>query len=141
MDIARGHSSGIYKYIRKLTISSVFPANMNDGPHSASNDDDITELFNEYLFSVFKPSSAESTQLEDLSHIPLPTKTMCSVEEDVFTELQRLTPDKAMGIGGISPKILKVCALGIHMCINPFIIYFDYVLTPTASPLNGRPTA
>ena len=135
MDLARGHPSGIYKYIRKLTKSSVFPTSMKDGPHSASNDDDITELFNKYFFSVFKPSNAKSTQLEDLSHIPLPTETMCSVdfsEEDVFTELQRLTPDKAMGIDGISPKTLKVCALGIYQPVyHLFRLCFNTNRLPT----------
>ena len=69
----------------------------------------LTYLFNNFFFSVF---DIESSTI-GLDSIPLLSQTLSSInfsESNVYNALTSLEPNKAIGIDGIGPNILKVCA-------------------------------
>ena len=122
LDLVESPSPNIYKYLRHLTKSPSIPSSMtsHDGSERASSDDSIALFFNNFFYSVFRPSDSGRMNLNDFPpHSSTDTNDRINFsEQDVYTELCKLNPSKAMGIDGISPKILKFCALGLYEPIH-----------------------
>ena len=92
-------------------------------------------MFNQYFYSVFTVSSF---QLPPLGDLPQPMSTLSKVsftELDVFHVLQSLDPSKAMGCDGISPKLLKNCALALY---QPLHHLFSLSLSQCYLPMEWR---
>ena len=102
----------IFKYIHKITGHRAIPTTITYKSSQASEDTAKASLFNRYFQSVFTQSSfklplALPPPEVSISHITI-------VETDVYKALISLDPDKAMGIDGIGPKILKYCSLSLY---------------------------
>ena len=79
-----------------------------------------------------------SFQLPPLGDLPQPMSTLSEVsftELDVFHVLQSLDPSKAMGCDGISPKLLKNCALALY---QPLHHLFSLSLSQCYLPMEWR---
>ena len=104
-------SANIFKYLSRITSTrTVLPA-VSFGFSTGSTDYEKVTLFNSFFHSVFTQSSYSIPPLEEL---PTPTSTLSDIglsELDVFKALSSLDPSKSAGADGISPKILKHCAL------------------------------
>ena len=89
---------------------------MSHGTTSADTDLGKATLFNDYFYSVYtNPDSAVATS--DLTNDQTNVSILEQVEFeelDVYRELTQLDPNKAAGIDGIGPMILKHCALGLY---------------------------
>ena len=83
----------------------------------AVSDSDIASLFNKY-FSVFVRSSYELPPTHELNRPSSYLSEISFNEQDVFRALRSLDPSKAMGSDGISPKLLKNCALGLYQPLH-----------------------
>ena len=79
----------------------------------ATSDKDKATLFNNYFFSVF---SSDSTVLPSSESLPPPTSSLGDIEislSDVYSALTTLDACKAVGPDGISPRVLKFCAVAL----------------------------
>ncbi len=74
------------------------------------------KLFNEYFESVYSKLHSQVPVPEN--DVPPVISIIHITEEEVFTALSLLNPQKASGIDGIGPKLLKSCALALHMTIH-----------------------
>ena len=84
----------------------------------ASSDVDKATLFNEYFFSVFVRSSYQLPLTCDLKRPSSYQDEISFCDLDVFRVLRSLDPSKAMGCDGISPKLLKNCALALYQPLH-----------------------
>ena len=84
----------------------------------ASSDVDKATLFNEYFFSVFVRSSYQLPLTCDLKRPSSYLDEISFCDLDVFRVLRSLDPSKAMGCDGISPKLLKNCALALYQPLH-----------------------
>ena len=85
---------------------------------TASTDKEKVTLFNSYFHSVFTRSSYLIPPVEDL---PMCSSTLSDIslsEMDLFEALSSLNTSKACGADGISPKILKHCAVALYQPIH-----------------------
>ena len=80
----------------------------------ADNDEHKAKLFNRYFFSVFTSTSCKDTdRIKDSSICADSFSSLVFSEAEVYNALVSLDPNKATGIDGIGPKILKYCALSL----------------------------
>ncbi|CAI7990631.1 Proline dehydrogenase 1, mitochondrial, partial [Geodia barretti] len=101
----------------------------------AVSDLDKASLFNQYFYSVFTRSTF---QLPSFSELKMPTSSLSDInfsELDVFRVLRSLDVSKAMGCDGISPKILKHCALALY---QPFHHLFSLSISQSYLPIEWR---
>ena len=109
--IQPSNPSKIYSYLRTITGGNTIPLCVNLGSTSAVSDYDKASLFNQYFHSVFTNSDFI---LPAISNLPTPSSVIDEIsitESDVYKALASLDPSKAMGYDGISPRLLKHCAL------------------------------
>ena len=105
-----------------------------DDTHAIS-DIEKASLFNFYFYSVFTRSTF---QLPPLHELELPESFIGDVnicDSDVFNVLRSLDETKAMGYDGISPKLLKQCALSLY---QPLHYLFSLSLSQSYLPLEWR---
>ena len=129
------NSSAIYSYIRSISSQNALPSSLYLDDVSAISDTDKASLFNQFFYSVFTRSSF---QLPPFSELSIPSSSLSDIsfsDLDVFRVLRSLDVSKAMGCDGISPKILKHCALALY---QPFYHLFSLSIS-VISPLNGAP--
>ena len=111
-------SSKIYKHIRNITkLNSIPPLVYLDSLCSQSDSEKAT-LFNQYFYSVFSSKSVDLPSMDDLPLVSLSISSIEVSEHDVYSALSSLDPDKAMGIDGISPLILKTSAVALYQPIH-----------------------
>jgi len=96
--------------VRNITKSSPIPSTVIHGEMLANQDIDKTNLFNKYIYSVFSQSSYS---LPNFNYLPQTAVSIDSIDitEEVFNALSSLDTHEATGIDGISPAILKHCAI------------------------------
>ena len=110
-----GHSKPIYTYMRNLTNVNTIPSAVNLDNINAVSDNEKATLFNQYFHSVFTSSNFW------LPEVPRPDHFIDAItitESDVYHALLSLDPSKAMGCDGISPKLLKHCALPLTPALS-----------------------
>ena len=130
-----GDSTAIYSYIRSFSGNGGIPSTMNLNNSCAVSNYDKACFFNRYFHSVFTKSSF---QLPPVHLLPRPQSYIGDItisESDVFCALTSLDPTKAMGTDGISPRLLKVCALPL---LQPLHHLFSQSLTQYYIPLEWR---
>ena len=110
-----GQPSSLYSYIRS---QNRIPPVVNLDNSCAVTDYDKASLFNQYFYSIFTISDFCLPSVNDLPR-PQPTLGEISItQSDVFRALISLDPSKAMGCDGISPKVLKHCALPLYIPLH-----------------------
>ena len=127
----------VYKYIRSVKKSSSIPSSVLYNGAPATDSADKASLFNEYFFSVFTSS--------DFVLPPYPDKIDPSVrchlvsiqisEQEVYEALVSLHTDKATGIDGIGPRILKQYA---NILAKPLHHLFTISLNSCSIPYEWR---
>ena len=108
----------ILKYIRYVSHQKCLPPTISFESLTAASDGDKANLFNAYFHSVFTKSSYILLHVDML---PSPQSTLSDIsisEDDIYSALVSLDPTKSMGIDGISPKLLKHCALALHQPLH-----------------------
>ena len=100
--------SHFFSYVRSISKLNLLPPKMSLNEDNASTDVDKANLFNKFFHSVFSPKSASNSQSSSTFETTL-TEIRLSVS-DTFSILSKLDPTKAVGIDGISPRLLKACA-------------------------------
>lgn len=109
-EFAGNSNHKIFNHIGSLTRDMSLPQLMVYGTKEATDDLDKAELFNEFFHSVqskpsvTQPGVARCLSIDDLKIDPA----------DTFQVLSSLDTNKAMGIDGISPRVLKFCACAIY---------------------------
>ena len=91
----------------------------------------IAECYNNFFNSTFTRSNFKLPAVEDL---PTPANQLSSISldpSDVFEALCKLNCDKAMGVDGISPRVLKGCATAL---LEPLTYLFQLCLNSTSIP-------
>ena len=73
-------------------------------------DEDKAKLFNYYFFSVFTHSSYQLPSLREVAHTTPALDEICFDEREVYDVLISQDCNKAAGIDGIHPDVLKHCA-------------------------------
>ena len=87
-------------------------------------------LTNTLIYSVFTPHSL-SADYTNTTPLPSGINTIVFSEDEVYSALNQLDPNKATGIDTISPKILKHCALSLT---RPLCHLFNLSLSTGAIP-------
>ena len=108
-------STTIYSYIRSMSgLNALLSSIMHLHNIAAATDNEKAYLFNQYFHSVFTDSSFTLPPFSELNH-PHQFISHISISElDVFKALKALDVSKAMGCDGISPKLLKHCAIALY---------------------------
>ena len=100
----------VYNYISSIRLENQIPLSVYLGSSNSNLDEDKAKLFNHYFFSIFTHSSYQLPSLHEISHITPALAEICFDECEVYTVLASLACNKAAGIDGIRPDILKYCA-------------------------------
>ena len=107
-----GSSNKIFNYIRSLSKHASLPNPIFLGVKVATSSQAKADLFNIFFHSVLtKPSEPISS-----SSVQGVNEVLCLLtinSSDVYNVMTQLDPNKAMGIDGISPKVLKHCAIAL----------------------------
>ena len=131
----KSNYSAIYSYIRSVSNQNVLPSTLHLDDIFAVSDSEKASLFNKYFHSVVTRSSF---QLPPFYEMDMPSTTLsdiCISELDVFRVLRSLDITKAKGCDGISPKLLKICALSLY---QPLHHLFSLSLSQKYLPLEWR---
>ena len=112
------NSPAIFSYIRSISNQNALPPIVNLDDTYASSDVDKATLFNEYFFSVFVRSFYQLPLTCDLKRPSSYLDEISFCDLDVLCVLRSLDPSKAMGCDGISPKLLKNCALALYQPLH-----------------------
>ena len=124
-------NSKILKYIRYVSHQKSLPPTISFESLTAASDGDKANLFNAYFHSVFTKSSYI---LPHVDMLPSPRSTLSDIsisEDDVYSALISLDPTKSMGNDGISPKLLKHCALALYQPLHHlFLLTFSQSYIP-----------
>ena len=102
---------------------------------SANCDKTQADLFNQYFYSVFTSSSCS---LPEIWEFPSHTNSIHSIyieEDEVYSTLLSLDTNKATGIDGVGPKILKHCAMSLF---QPLHHLFNLTLTSSVIPTEWK---
>ena len=114
-------SSSIWKYLNELNSKAkpVPPSNIKYNDKTATTMQDIVDTFSQYFSSVYDnyqgsneeydPSVLDSNIKEKLENSP-PLAFDFITEHDVYKTLDSLNVNKATGLDGIGPRILKLSA-------------------------------
>jgi len=91
-------------------------------------------LFNNYFYSVFN-ANVLSTQLDNSRATNNDTllSDVVITNADVHETLSSLDPNKAIGLDGVSPKVLKYCA-DVHVLCQPIRYLFQLINYALQSP-------
>ena len=125
-------------YVPRILVKrrqNVLPSTLHLDDVFAVSDSEKASLFNTYFHSVFTRSSF---QLPLFSEFEMPSSSLsdiCISELDVFRVLRFLDVTKAKGCDGISPKLLKTCALSLY---QPLRHLFSLSLSQKYLPLEWR---
>ena len=111
---SRSPSSVVYSYIRSISSQSSLPAVMSLDSQSAAGDKEKASLFNKYFHSVFTTSSSALPPTSEMTMPLYSIDTVAFNEIDVCKALRYLDVSKAMGYDGISPMVLKHCAMTLY---------------------------
>ena len=103
----------ILNYMRCLTTHNSLPDTIRSDSSEASSDVEKTNLFNQYFHSVFTRSNYSLPSLQDFPVNGVSISEITFSERDIYEVLAALDPNKAMGIDGIGPNVLKCCALSL----------------------------
>ena len=107
-------SANIFKYLSQLTSTGIIPPVVSLGSSSGSTDFEKVTLFNSF-YSILTQSSYRIPPSEEL---PTPTSTLSDIGLSEMEALSSLDSSKSAGPDGISPKILKYCALALYKPIH-----------------------
>ena len=129
-NFATNSNPNIYHHIRSSTKSATILPTVYFNDTSASSNTSRANLFNQYFYSVFTPPSL-STNYTNTTPLPSGINAIVFSEDEVYSALNQLDPNKATGINTISPKILKHCALSLT---RPLCHLFNLSLTTGAIP-------
>jgi len=110
-DFAFSNSAKIFQHVRNITKSAPIPSTVLYNSVSATQDIDKADLFNKYFYSVFSQSSYSLPNFDQLPQTTMSIDSINITEEEVYCALSSLDPHKATGIDGISPAILRNCAI------------------------------
>ena len=133
-DFASHNQPKIYRYIRNLRKSDSLPSSVSYDNNVASEDHARALLFNKFFYSVFTTSNINTPSDEEVLDTST-TNHIISIdisEDEVFNALIILDPNKATGIDGIGPKILKHCAAALY---KPFHYLYSLILRKHTLPL------
>uniref|UniRef100_A0A1X7SUM2 Reverse transcriptase domain-containing protein n=1 Tax=Amphimedon queenslandica TaxID=400682 RepID=A0A1X7SUM2_AMPQE len=100
--------SNFFSYVRSISKQNQLPPKMFLNTDNASSDVGKANLFNKFFHSVFSAKPASNSQSSSTSDTAL-TDIDISIS-DTFSVLSKLDPTKAVGIDGISPRLLRACA-------------------------------
>jgi len=127
---ASTNNSMTYNFIRSVKKSSSIISTVFYKGVSATENTDKASLFNEYLFSVFTTSNFELPANPD----QMVRRHLLSIqisEQEILDALISLCTDKATGIDGIGPRILKQCA---YILVKPLHHLFSTSLNRSSHP-------
>ena len=117
----------IYRALQRPKISPLLYLNSS----IATTDADKALLYNEYFHSVYTNSSSTLPDMNTITSDVEPLQPFDISELEVYNALISLDPNKALGIDGISPKVLKYCAESLvqslcHLFNFNYFIYQCY---------------
>ena len=128
-DFASSNNYKIYSHIRSLSRHTSFPNPMTLGSDVAMCPETKAELFNRFFHSVLSLSAVNSLHPTTITTGPLSSLQINPL--DTLEALESLDGSKAMGVDGISPKVLKRCALAIYEPVTHlFQLSLDQGLLP-----------
>ena len=107
-------SSAVFRYIHSFTKQNTIPPVINLDESCAISDQDKASLFNQYFHSVFTRSLFHLPPVSELAKPQTSIREIQFSELDVYDALSSLDVSKAAGCNGISPKLLKHCALPLY---------------------------
>ena len=107
-------SSAVFHYIHSFTKQNTIPPVINLDESCAISDQDKASLFNQYFHSVFTSSLFHLPPMSELAKPQTSISEIQFSELDVYDALSSLDVSKAIGCDGISPKLLKHCALSLY---------------------------
>lgn len=120
------NSTKLFRYIRSFQREERYPPTMHLDSSSATTNSGKATLFNQFFHSVFTSSCFTLPSLSDIDTPSAVIEDITITDEEVYQALIRLDPSKASGADGISPRILKSCAL--PLC-SPIHHLFSLCLT------------
>ena len=104
---------GCCRDLRNFTGSNGIPQTIYLGNVCATTDFDKTSLFNKYFHSVYSSVHCDLPSLFDFPQTSQMLGDISIQESEVYELLISLNTSKAMGCGGISPMLLKHCAIAL----------------------------
>ena len=122
------NSSAMYSYIRSISNQSVIPPTLHLDNIVAVSDSDKASLFNGYFHSIFTRSSFQLPPSRELETPPSILSDTEISELDIFRALRSLDVTKAKGCDGISPKLLRHCALALYQTSLPSV-FANFITT------------
>ena len=129
--VSSGNPS-IYRYINSVTKTKRIPSTVYLDEIVVNNDECKAKLFNQYFFSVFTSTPCKhSNHVEDSSICADSLSSLVFTEAEVYNAFMYLDPNKATGIDGIGPKILKYCAMSLF---RPLCHLFNLSLSSGTIP-------
>ena len=115
--------------MRSIIKTKAIPTVLHLNSAVVTTDADKATLFNQCFHSVFTTSSST---LPDMGSPAIELLQSINVSEaDVYNALASLDPNKALGIDGIGPKILKNCSKSLF---QPFCHLFNLSLASSVIP-------
>ena len=126
---SNGSTSQIYSYMRSIIKTEAIPTVLHLNSAVVTTDADKAALFNQYFHSVF---TTTSSTLPDMGSPAIESLQSINISEaDVYDALTSLDPNKALGIDGIGPKILKNCSESLF---QPLCHLFNLSLASSVIP-------
>ncbi len=121
----------MYKYINNLLKRDNLPETMHFESQLASCDLDKASLFNQFFRSVYTTSDIDdnASQFSSRSCCANPLNDIQITEQELFSALYNLNPDKPSGFDSIGPKMIKYCCHGLYKVLH----YILCVLLQTCS--------
>ena len=92
-------------------------------------------LYNEYFYPVYTNSSSTLPDMNTITSDVEPLQSFDISEFDVYNTLINLDPNKAQGIDGIGPKLLKYCAESL---VQPLCHLFNLSLSSSVIPTEWK---
>ena len=126
---SNGSTSQIYSYMRSIIKTEAIPTVLHLNSAVVTTDADKAALFNQYFHSVF---TTTSSTLPDMGSPAIESLQSINISEaDVYDALTSLDPNKALGIDGFGPKILKNCSESLF---QPLCHLFNLSLASSVIP-------
>ena len=115
--------------MRSIIKTEAIPTVLHLNSAVVTTDADKAALFNQYFHSVF---TTTSSTLPDMGSPAIESLQSINISEaDVYDALTSLDPNKALGIDGIGPKILKNCSESLF---QPLCHLFNLSLASSVIP-------
>ena len=130
----RKNPKGVWNYMRSTQkVKSKIPNLKRKDGSFTKTDEEVAETLNEQYYSVFTKENL--TNIPNIPAKPLVTEKLSNIEikrEDVEKLLKNLIPNKAPGLDGLHPKVLKEMAEVVSQPITEiFRRSFDSGSIPT----------